>query len=341
MLLAVLLLHANAVVSRGELVDALWGERPPTSAAESLDTYVYRLRKVLGADRLLREAGGYRLRVAPGERDIDWFDELVTTARGAVVATDYAAAMQALTEALGLWRGPAWADQLDHPAVRADAERLEEQRLGALESRLETELAIGRGAELVAELEQLTGEHPLRERLLAALMLALYRAGRQTDALEVFHAARHRLIDELGLEPGPGLHELQHRILRHDPTLGSPRGFLALSVPRGRRTFALAGGAAVLLVVAAVVAGGFGAATIATRATCRRLPLSDKGGHQICAADVPRIGVIRPRRGPLASSQWAFPCATPPTASRASADRSRLRGCLRHIAAVGGERLPR
>ena len=257
-LLAVLLLHANAVVPRGELVDALWGERPPTSAAESLDTYVYRLRKVLGAERLLREAGGYRLRVAPGERDIDRFDELVTTARGAVAATDYDAAMLALSEALGLWRGPAWADELDHPAVRADAERLEEQRLGALESRLETELAIGRGAELVAELEQLTGEHPLRERLLAALMLALYRAGRQTDALEVFHAARHRLIDELGLEPGPELHELQWRILEHDPTLGAPRRLALLSGRRRARSLALTavGALAALVVGVLVLAGG-------------------------------------------------------------------------------------
>jgi hypothetical protein len=141
----------------------------------------------------------------------------------------------------------------------------------------------GRGADLVAELEQPTGEHPLRERLLAALMLALYRAGRQTDALEVFHAARHRLIDELGLEPGPGLHELRQRILRHDPTLGPPRRFPSLSAPRGRRTFALAGGVAVLLAVAAVVAGGFGASAGATRV--RRIPALPAGTSGIIAVD--------------------------------------------------------
>ena len=128
-----------------------------------------------------------------------------------------------------MWRGPAWADQLDYPAVCADAQRLEELRLTAIESRLEAELATGRGADLVPELEQLTGEHPLRERLLAALMLALYRAGRQTDALDAFQLARHRLVDELGLEPGPELHELQRRILEHDPTLGAPRRLALLS----------------------------------------------------------------------------------------------------------------
>ena len=201
-------------------MDALWGERLPPSASDSLDTYVYRLRKQLGSDRLLRERGGYRLLVGPGELDVDRFEDLVARARYATDTGDHRAAGALLTEALGLWRGPAWADHLDHPAVVAEADRLEERRLDALESRLEAELASGAGAELVSELEQLVGEHPLRERLLAALMLALYRAGRQTEALEVFQAARQRLLDELGLELGPELRELQQRILQHDPTLG-------------------------------------------------------------------------------------------------------------------------
>jgi YVTN family beta-propeller protein len=257
-LLAVLLLHANAVVPRDDLLDALWGERRPPSASDSLDTYVYRLRKQLGSDRLLRERSGYRLRVARGELDADRFEELVANARGAVDAGDHRHASALLTEALGLWRGPAWADHLDNPAVLADADRLEERRLNALESRLEAELSCGGGAELVSELEQLVGRQPLRERLLAALMLALYRAGRQADALEVFQAARRRLLDELGLELGPELHELQRRILQHDRTLGAARRFPALSGPGSRRRLAsvgLLGLAAIVIVVFLLGAG--------------------------------------------------------------------------------------
>ena len=268
-LLAMLLLHANVIVPRDDLVDALWGERLPPSASDSLDTYVYRLRKQLGSARLLRERGGYRLLVGPGELDVDRFEDLVARARHATDTGDHRAAGALLTEALGLWRGPAWADHLDHPAVVAEADRLEERRLDALESRLEAQLASGAGAELVSELEQLVGEHPLRERLLAALMLALYRAGRQTEALEVFQAARQRLLDELGLELGPELRELQRRILQHDPTLAAPRRFPSTSGRGSRRARAAVVG---LAAVAAVVIVAFllSAARGATRG--RSLP---------------------------------------------------------------------
>jgi YVTN family beta-propeller protein len=267
-LLAVLLLHANAVVPRDDLVDALWRERPPPSASDSLDTYVYRLRKQLGSDRLLRERGGYRLRVDPGELDVDQFEELATSARAAADAGDHGAAGALLTEALGLWRGPAWTDHLDNPAVSADSDRLEERRLSALESRLEAELSCGEGAQLVPELEQLVATHPLRERLLAALMLALYRAGRQTDALEVFQTARQRLLDELGLELGPELRELQQRILEHDLTLGTPRRFRSVSRPSSRRTLAIVGlaGLAAVVIVASMLSAGAGSAPPTIRA---------------------------------------------------------------------------
>jgi YVTN family beta-propeller protein len=258
-LLAVLLLHANAVSPRDELLDALWGECPPPSASDSLDTYVYRLRKQLGADRLLRERGGYRLRVDPGELDVDRFEDLVARARLAADAGDHRDASARLTEALDLWRGRAWTDHLDHPAIFAEADRLEEQRLSAVESRLEAELSSGGGPELVPKLEQLVAEHPLRERLLAALMLALYRAGRQTDSLEVFQTARRRLLDGLGLEPGPELRELQQRILRHDLTLGAPRRFPAMAGPGSRRTLArvgLLGLTAVVIIAVLLGAGG-------------------------------------------------------------------------------------
>jgi YVTN family beta-propeller protein len=231
-LLAVLLLHANEIVSRDRLIDALWGERLPPSAAESLDAYVYRLRKLLGHDRLPRERGGYMLRVESGELDADEFERLVASAGRSAGAPNHGA-VDPLIEALALWRGPAWADMLEMPLASVEAQRLEELRLSALESRIEAELATGGGAELVPELEQLVSEHPLRERLLSGLMLGLYRAGRQTDALNAFQAARRRLVEELGLEPGRELHDLQRRILEHDPSLGAPRPFLAV---RGSRS---------------------------------------------------------------------------------------------------------
>ncbi len=259
-LLAVLLLHANGAVPRPQLVEALWAEQPPPSWAESLDSYLYRLRKLLGHDRLAHEAGGYVLHVEPGELDADEFERLVASAGVAAENGDYDAALSELRVALALWRGPAWGDLLDG-AFEADAERLEELRLGTLESRFEAELALGHGAELTPELERLVDEHPLRERLLASLMLALYRGGRQTDALDEFQAVRRRLVDELGLEPGPELHELQRRILEHDPALGAPRRLALLSGRRRARSFvmaALAGTAALIVGVFGLSAGATG-----------------------------------------------------------------------------------
>ncbi|MBV8991046.1 MAG: hypothetical protein JO372_21030 [Solirubrobacterales bacterium] len=164
-----------------------------------------------------------------------------------------------MTVALALWRGPAWGD-LDGAALEADARRLEELRLSALELRFEAELALRGGGELAAELERVVDEHPLRERLVASLMLALYRAGRQNDALEAFQVARRRLVDELGLEPGPELHGLQRRILEHDPTLGAPRRLAPLSGPRRQRTLAVAVLGALAALVASVFVFSAGAA---------------------------------------------------------------------------------
>jgi DNA-binding SARP family transcriptional activator len=250
-LLAVLLLHRNETVSRDKLVEALWREHPPPTWAETLDSYLYRLRKLLGHDRIVRKAGGYVVRLEPGEFDVDEFEQLVTGARAAAEGDDHAAALRELTVALELWRGPAWGDLLDNQAVEADAQRLEELRLTALESRFEAELALGHGPDLAPELEQLVDEHPLRERLIASLMLSLYRAGRQTNALDAFQAARGRLVEALGLEPGPGLRELQQRILEHDPTLGAPRRLPSLS--RSSRPRSLAVAALAALAALAVV----------------------------------------------------------------------------------------
>jgi peptide/nickel transport system substrate-binding protein len=248
-LLAMLVLHANEVVSRDRLIDALWGERPPPSVDQSLDSYVSRLRRALGRDRLVRRSGGYVLSIGPGERDLDRFETLVAEARAASARGEEGAAVGLLQRALDVWRGPAFADLLYEPFAGAEAERLEELRLGAVEALMEARLATGAGAELVPELERLVREYPLRERLLGQLMLALYRAGRQVEALDSLRAARRRLAGELGLEPGPQLRELERRILRQDPGLDAQRPpARAASRLRWRTS---AGLAAVVLVAAA------------------------------------------------------------------------------------------
>jgi YVTN family beta-propeller protein len=252
-LLAFLLLHANKVASRDRLIDALWGESPPPSASDALDTYVYRLRKLIGHGRLARHGGGYLLSVGSGELDADRFELLVSSAGEAAAAGDSRGAARILTDALALWRGPALADVLYQPFAGDRARHLEEQRLGALESRIEAKLDCGGGAALVPELEQLVADHPLRERLVAALMLALYRAGRQADALAVFQSARGRLVEELGLEPGADVRQLQQRILQHDPALTAP-GPAARSRRQAARTTRLAAVAALFLGV--VLAAG-------------------------------------------------------------------------------------
>ena len=216
--------------------------------ATSLDTYVYRLRKLIGHDRLARHGGGYLLSVEAGELDADRFELLVSSAGEAAAAGDSRGAARMLADALALWRGPALADVLYQPFAGDRARHLEEQRLAALESRIEAELDCGGGAALVPELEQLVADHPLRERLVAALMLALYRAGRQADALAAFQAARGRLVEELGLEPGPEVRQLQQRILQHDPALAAP-GPAVRSRGRAARATRLAAAAALFLAV--------------------------------------------------------------------------------------------
>ncbi len=207
-LLAILLLHANEVVSRDRLIEGIWPGRLPAGPTQTLDTYVSRLRKLLGPDRILRRADGFALTVAPQELDLNRFEDLA-------VRGEFA-------KALAVWRGPALADLRFEPFASAEAERLEERRLDVLEERIEADLRTRRGVELVSELERLVREHPMRERLVGQLMLALYRAGRQAAALEEYRRAKRRLSEELGLEPGPQLQELERRILEHDPSLGKP-----------------------------------------------------------------------------------------------------------------------
>jgi DNA-binding SARP family transcriptional activator len=215
-LLALLLLRANEVVSRDRLIDELWGGSPPDSGKTALQVHVSQLRKVLGRDLILTQPPGYLIRVGDGELDLHRFEQLVGAAR----TEEPVQAARLLREGLALWRGAALADLGDSfaPAERA----LEEQRLAALEQRIDADLALGRQAELIPELEGLVREESLRERLRGQLMLALYRCGRQADALEVYRSGRRLLDEDLGLEPDEELQRLEKAILNHDPSLESP-----------------------------------------------------------------------------------------------------------------------
>jgi DNA-binding SARP family transcriptional activator len=214
-LLALLLLRANEVVATDTLIDRLWGERPPATAAKVLQVQVWRLRKALGGDALATRSPGYVLRIGAGDFDLARFEQLVGEARSAAPAV----AAAKLREALALWRGGPLADLAHEEFAAAEVRRLEELRVVALEERVDADLALGRHEELVADLEALAAAHPYRERLHGQLMLALYRSGRQADALERFQQLRRLLDDELGLEPGEPLKHLQKAILAHDPAL--------------------------------------------------------------------------------------------------------------------------
>jgi DNA-binding SARP family transcriptional activator/tetratricopeptide (TPR) repeat protein len=226
--LGILLLDANRVVSVDTLVDGVWGDAPPASVHASLQNHVSRLREQLG-DRLETRAPGYSLRVAPDELDFDRFRRLVAEADGAEAAI----ASERLREALSLWRGPPLADLAAAPAGRAAA-HLGELRLAALEDRVDADLALGRHTALLPELEELVRQEPYRERLRRQLMLALYRSGRQADALEAYTTARRVLVDEVGAEPGRELQELHRAVLRQDPSLDAPAGVAPAAVTPAR-----------------------------------------------------------------------------------------------------------
>ncbi len=221
-LLALLLLHADEVVSRDRLIDELWHGDPPAAAETTLRSHVSRLRSALGAPRLLSRAPGYMLVVAPDELDTARCERLLAEGREALAQGRAAGAAERFRSALALWRGPPLADVAYEPFAQGEIGRLEEMRLVILEERVEADLALGRHADLVGELEALVAEHPLRERLRGQLMLALYRSGRQADALESFLEARRILTEELGLEPSEALKDLQRAILAHDRLLQPP-----------------------------------------------------------------------------------------------------------------------
>jgi len=214
-LLAILLLRVNEVVSSDRLADQLWGETPPPTAAKAIQVYVSKLRKQLGENRLVTRGRGYMLMADPSELDLGRFEQLVSKARRA----DPEGAGALLREALALWRGAPLGDLEYEAFAQAEISRLEELRLAVLEERIDADLAAGRHREALGELEGLVAAHPLRERLAGQLMLALYRSGRQAEALDVYQSTRRLLVDEIGLEPNPALQRLEKAILNQDPSL--------------------------------------------------------------------------------------------------------------------------
>jgi peptide/nickel transport system substrate-binding protein len=308
-LLAFLLLSANEIVSRDRLIDELFSDARPASADHALRVQVSRLRKALddsSQQRLLASPPGYLLRVEPGELDLNVFEELFGAGRRALEEGDFERAAVKLHAAEKLWRGRPLADLEFEPFARVEVERLEELRLAAVEARIDAELALGRDAALVPELEALVGEHPLREQLRSQLMLALYRCGRQADALETYRVGRSLLSQELALEPSPRLRELEQAILRQEPSLepaaaepravatkvasASPRpphgdGATKAAPPPGarRRRYFVAGAVAV--------------AVVALATTLTALRFASDAPTLVAAAN--SVGIIDPRGGAI------------------------------------------
>ena len=281
--LAILLLHRGEVVSMDRLVDELWGERSPDTATKTVQVYVSRLRKELGQEVVLTRGGGYVLEVDPEQLDAERFERLTAEGREALERGEAARASELLRQALDLWRGPPLADLAYEPFAQSHIARLEELRLVALEHRIEADLALGDHAALIPELETLAREHPARERLRAQLILALYRSGRQTDALASYRDARRALVEELGIEPSRELQELERAILTQDPELDAPAKASSMragrQARRGGALVALGGGLLLAAALAAVFTGGD--EPEARRATGNSLALIDPESNRV------------------------------------------------------------
>jgi DNA-binding SARP family transcriptional activator len=259
--LALLLLHANEVVPAEKLIDDLWGDAPPETAANTLQGYVSRLRKTLEPDvrrgeheLLVSGPRGYALQIRPEQLDADRFVAMTNDARRLLDNGHARDAVTRLDAALGLWRGPAFGDLAHESFARAEVERLEELRLSAVEDRIEARLALGTDGATNAELHELVARHPFRERLRGELMLALYRSGRQADALAVYRDGRRLLRDAMGIEPGPALRDLERAILRQDPELGPAKGAPRPIAPMARRRAPLLAAALVVSAIGAFLA---------------------------------------------------------------------------------------
>jgi predicted ATPase/class 3 adenylate cyclase len=235
--LALLLLHRGETLSSDRLIDELWGEEPPATAAKTLQVHISRLRKALvsgagegGGDIVVTSPHGYGLEIGPEQVDAHRFERLLDEGRAELAVGRPAQALEALEQALALWRGPVLADLSYEAFAQAEIARLDDLRVAAVEQLIEAKLALGRHAEVVGQLETLIVEHPYRERLRAQLMLALYRCDRQADALQAYQDARRKLVEELGIEPGERLRELEHAILAQDAALAAPTARAAPAV---------------------------------------------------------------------------------------------------------------
>ncbi|GAA0928227.1 AfsR/SARP family transcriptional regulator [Virgisporangium aurantiacum] len=220
LLLAALARRVCTSVSVVDLVDVIWGQSPPRSAACNLRTYLFDLRRVLGARSIVRTGSGYRLQFDTADIDLNAFDRAAGRGDTALSAGNPRLARRELARALKLWRGDPFADLGEVAAFTGDVQRLRERRLRVLEQRIEADLQLGAAADVVAELTELVAEHPYHERFRGQLMLALYRSGRQANALEVFRAARATLHDELGIEPGSELQATHRSVLNQDHRIG-------------------------------------------------------------------------------------------------------------------------
>src|SRR4051794_25109024 len=217
--LAALLLNPNETMSSERLIDELWGESPPANAIKTLQVNVSRLRQALPEDVIVTRGHGYELHVEPDELDARRFEGLLDEGRAELAAERPDNALDALERALSLWRGSPLADLAYEPFAQAEIARLSDLRVSADEQLVDAKLALGRHGEVIGPLERMVEEHPYRERLRAQLMLALYRSDRQADALQAYQDARRQLVEELGIEPGERLHELETAVLAHDPSL--------------------------------------------------------------------------------------------------------------------------
>jgi YVTN family beta-propeller protein len=291
--LAILLLHRGEVVSVDRLVDELWGERSPETATKTVQVYVSRIRKALGDGVVITRGGGYVLDVEAEQIDADRFERIAAAGRTTLRRGDAHEARRLLGEALELWTGAALADFAYESFAQAEIGRLEELRLATLEQRIEADLALGEHGKLAPELETLVREHPARERFRAQLILALYRSGRQAEALESYRDARRALVDELGIDPSRELQELERAILTQDPAIDAPPQAAATaphaespSAERRRRGGAgllvAAGGVLLAAVVGAVVVSASGEPD-STRATPNSLALIDPDSNRVVA----------------------------------------------------------
>ena len=278
--LAVLLLRAGEVVSVQRLVDEVWGDDPPPSAAHTLESYVSRLRQLFNGHgpRLVRRGAGYALELGEANLDARRFVELQEQASLAAAMDDHAKVVEITAAALAMWRGPALADVALASAGRAEADRLEELRLRTFELRFDAELALGCHERAIGELQALVTQNPYRERFVAQLMLVLYRAGRHVEALEVYEQTRRRLDEDLGLQPSADLQQLSGQIVRQDPLLRRPATTPAVtrrapSMRRARRVPALVAAAALATAALALTASGGAAVPEHVTPTAQRLAL--------------------------------------------------------------------